>query len=229
MSDRLGELIDRIAFKYTDATIDHPELLKKDLRLLARTAQAESLEVETDRMELAEEMAERIRDVTTETMEAFGTPRPIPGKEYYAQQLQTYHRVLVVREIDQLRGLLEDLVELNDCRLDHHGYCQAHDWFGDERCPHARAKELLKDNKPGTHSSPETKEMPPHLVQDIHRYLVGVPDIVGSVSRRIRVINDEDTGYTSDGELADAATCKGKLEMIEERAQELTEQLEEHR
>lgn len=43
--------------------------------------------------------------------------------------------------------LINDLVivEGDDCRYDHHGFCQAHAWMAVEpACPHARAKVFLK-------------------------------------------------------------------------------------
>lgn len=48
-----------------------------------------------------------------------------------------------------LFDLLSDLADSDPCYFDHHGYCQAHNWFTTEpKCPHARAKEVL-DNKKG--------------------------------------------------------------------------------
>ena len=45
---------------------------------------------------------------------------------------------------EQLLGLIEDFVDRDDCRFDHHGYCQAHAWFEtDPACPHAQAKSIL--------------------------------------------------------------------------------------
>lgn len=44
----------------------------------------------------------------------------------------------------EIRTILEDLVDRDECSYDHHGYCQAHGWFEvDPICPHARAKTLL--------------------------------------------------------------------------------------
>lgn len=47
-------------------------------------------------------------------------------------------------ETAELRALIEDfVVDPGDCYFDHHGYCQAHNWFEtDPACPHARAKAL---------------------------------------------------------------------------------------
>lgn len=46
---------------------------------------------------------------------------------------------------DELRQLVEDLTDPDECWFDHSGNCQAHGWFTDERpCPHARAKKWLK-------------------------------------------------------------------------------------
>lgn len=50
------------------------------------------------------------------------------------------------KEIGDLRELIADFTDSDPCELDHHGYCQAHLWLcGGNRCPHARAKELLHD------------------------------------------------------------------------------------
>ena len=40
--------------------------------------------------------------------------------------------------------LVADLIDEGDCDLDHHGYCQAHDWMQKGICPHFRAKLLLE-------------------------------------------------------------------------------------
>lgn len=40
-------------------------------------------------------------------------------------------------------GILIDLIDDEDCRLDHHGYCQTHVWLRDGECPQARARRLL--------------------------------------------------------------------------------------
>lgn len=45
---------------------------------------------------------------------------------------------------DQLTALVRDFLDPDPCRLDHHGYCQAHLWMcGGSPCPHARAREAL--------------------------------------------------------------------------------------
>jgi hypothetical protein len=47
-----------------------------------------------------------------------------------------------------LEKLLVDLVDPDPCRLDHHGFCQAHGWFTNDRaCPHMRARDLLDDKQ----------------------------------------------------------------------------------
>lgn len=46
-------------------------------------------------------------------------------------------------ENDRLRSLIADLFDADPCQFDHHGNCQAHGWFGEAKCPHARAKEVL--------------------------------------------------------------------------------------
>lgn len=47
---------------------------------------------------------------------------------------------------DQIKQLLRDLTDPDDCWFDHHGGCQAHGYLSlqpGEKCPHAEAKELL--------------------------------------------------------------------------------------
>jgi len=39
--------------------------------------------------------------------------------------------------------ILLDLREDEPCRFDHHGNCQAHGWFGIDKCPQARIVELM--------------------------------------------------------------------------------------
>ena len=66
-----------------------------------------------------------------------------------------YDRVSALENsIDKLNELLTRALiifqhtvhEDDPCTFDHHGYCQAHSWFyDDEKCPDARAKELLKE------------------------------------------------------------------------------------
>lgn len=40
--------------------------------------------------------------------------------------------------------ILTYLLDVNECHLDHHGYCQEHGWLSDTTCPHARARTWLK-------------------------------------------------------------------------------------
>jgi hypothetical protein len=48
--------------------------------------------------------------------------------------------------LSAVRVLIADLTDPDPCQFDHHGHCQAHGWTDlDRRCPHARAKELLKE------------------------------------------------------------------------------------
>ncbi len=44
----------------------------------------------------------------------------------------------------KLKRIVTDLYDDSPCDLDHHGSCQAHNWFGQSECPHARAEALLK-------------------------------------------------------------------------------------
>lgn len=49
----------------------------------------------------------------------------------------------IIAENGLLRSLIVDLTDPDTCSLDHSGNCQAHGWFGEDKCPHARAKEVL--------------------------------------------------------------------------------------
>ena len=42
---------------------------------------------------------------------------------------------------------LKDIVDPNDCNVDHHGHCQEHGWMGTGLCPHFRAKLALAKAK----------------------------------------------------------------------------------
>ena len=47
---------------------------------------------------------------------------------------------------DTYQGLyeaLKDIVDPDDCSLDHHGHCQTHGWLQSGLCPHSRAKQAL--------------------------------------------------------------------------------------
>jgi hypothetical protein len=46
-------------------------------------------------------------------------------------------------DLQEAIEIVSDLGERDPCRLDHHGYCQEHDWFNEGPCPHKRAKEFL--------------------------------------------------------------------------------------
>jgi hypothetical protein len=46
---------------------------------------------------------------------------------------------------ETLTALVRDFLDPDPCQLDHHGYCQAHSWLCEGRCPHARAREVLAE------------------------------------------------------------------------------------
>lgn len=51
------------------------------------------------------------------------------------------------KDYDKLMEILVDLVDSDDCDLDHHGNCQTHGWIindgGRTECPQKRLKEFL--------------------------------------------------------------------------------------
>ncbi|PZG33714.1 hypothetical protein C1I98_28565 [Spongiactinospora gelatinilytica] len=52
----------------------------------------------------------------------------------------------LLAEMERVRALARDLTDPGECRYDHHGHCQPHGWTQAEpRCPHARARELLRE------------------------------------------------------------------------------------
>ncbi|KUM31872.1 hypothetical protein AQ436_01780 [Arthrobacter sp. EpRS66] len=74
-------------------------------------------------------------------------------------QLYTLHRAHVAEVLDkhmqereaQLRQLVRDLLDMDDCWFDHHGGCQAHGYLSlkpGELCPHAEGKQLLGMEEP---------------------------------------------------------------------------------
>ncbi len=48
----------------------------------------------------------------------------------------------LVAAAPDLLAILIRLVDEDDCRYDHHGYCQTHN-LGEQPCPHEQAKPLL--------------------------------------------------------------------------------------
>jgi hypothetical protein len=61
---------------------------------------------------------------------------------------------------EQIKQLLADLIDPDDCWFDHHGGCQAHGYLSlkpGEKCPHAEAKELLASWEPVEENTPHTE------------------------------------------------------------------------
>ena len=53
-----------------------------------------------------------------------------------------------LEERDQLLAALKPLVDDDECEFDHHGYCQAHNWYQDSVCPRERARAFLAGDQP---------------------------------------------------------------------------------
>ncbi|HXM55368.1 MAG TPA: hypothetical protein VOB72_08260 [Candidatus Dormibacteraeota bacterium] len=67
------------------------------------------------------------------------------GAELDPWMVAALEDVLALVERDYL-SVMRDLVDADPCWFDHHGGCQAHGFLSlepGEKCPHARAKELL--------------------------------------------------------------------------------------
>ena len=75
-------------------------------------------------------------DIVTRLREIVAVPN--------GQDIWTLTALNAADEIERLRALVDAFVSDDDCYLDHGGNCQQHNWFGDERCPHARAKEARR-------------------------------------------------------------------------------------
>ena len=45
--------------------------------------------------------------------------------------------------MQELYGLLSDLVDRELCSFDHEGHCQSHNWSHEMECPHSRGVRLL--------------------------------------------------------------------------------------
>ncbi len=83
---------------------------------------------------------------------AYGTPDPYPTVDAYEAACAALeaHRQRADAAEAKLRDamrIIGDLVDPDDCWLDHHGGCQAHGYLSlepGEICPHQEAKELLE-------------------------------------------------------------------------------------
>lgn len=49
---------------------------------------------------------------------------------------------------DQAGEIIGALFDENECRYDHHGYCQEHGWLDESECPHSRARKWLIKYRP---------------------------------------------------------------------------------
>lgn len=80
--------------------------------------------------------------------------RPISGDEL--RELAEHGLTITPRaaikelaaEVLQLRQLVQDFTDPDDCELDHHGGCQAHGYLSlepGELCPHAESRQLIDE------------------------------------------------------------------------------------
>lgn len=74
--------------------------------------------------------------------EANGLREQLAGRERLIEGQRRIIRKLRSQEW-QARKLAGELADPNPCRLDHHGYCQAHSWMSADECPHSKAKKII--------------------------------------------------------------------------------------
>lgn len=90
-------------------------------------------------------MTEIEQDIKDAKSYAEGGPalsRKAVGRIILAMELDNVAAENIYSELVALHRLVMDLVDEDPCDLDHHGYCQAHNWFSVKTCPHKRAKDL---------------------------------------------------------------------------------------
>ncbi|MBF6289290.1 hypothetical protein [Nocardia cyriacigeorgica] len=66
----------------------------------------------------------------------------------HASHPQPDEQRAMAHELAQLRQLVRDLTDPDECWFDHHGGCQAHGYLSlepGELCPHAEAKQLIAE------------------------------------------------------------------------------------
>jgi hypothetical protein len=88
---------------------------------------------------------------------------------------------------------LRDIVDPDPCHLDHHGYCQAHGWTGDEPCPHARAKDLLAAEPaitPVQELELRIERMCDALLDQLHHPFSGIGSNGGGIRTAVRAIRE---------------------------------------
>jgi len=51
-------------------------------------------------------------------------------------------------DLDEMLFILEEYYDPEPCRLDHHGYCQEHNWFGKGLCLNVRIRNILLRYRP---------------------------------------------------------------------------------
>lgn len=90
-----------------------------------------------------------------------GDTYPVKAIPYtsFLHILDGFRRSEVPEPSDQVKQLLRDMTDPDDCWFDHHGGCQAHGYLSlqpGETCPHAEAKELLASWAPVKQEGAET-------------------------------------------------------------------------
>lgn len=94
--------------------------------------------------------------MTPERLAALVEAEPCPGcsgpvRRTVGMVCQTCGKDYAPREAvlpERIVDLIRDLTDPDDCWFDHHGGCQAHGYLSlepGEKCPHAEAKEVLRD------------------------------------------------------------------------------------
>lgn len=84
---------------------------------------------------------------------------PLTGPQKYVKGLAE-DLLKQCEENAALKMLLSQLVSSAQCRFDHKGYCQEHNWMSSDECPHGKARKLLGYDPQKRGDWPGTAEMP---------------------------------------------------------------------
>ncbi len=152
---KLNEPLDCIVLAHELLTeVINPQLSPSDEELVERPQLSQSDEVLVERM--ASLLAMRFvygRDSEFNPLNYTGlseTEKQVALKD--ARSLLSEIKPSIYQEgmkvgREEVINILKDLIDPNDCNIDHHGYCQEHGWLQSGLCPQFRAKMFLKEAK----------------------------------------------------------------------------------
>lgn len=69
-----------------------------------------------------------------------------PGEPSETIRIMRNDLAMASEIIGRLKQLVDDFTDETECRYDHHGFCQEHNWMDNKRdCPHKRVKEGYRE------------------------------------------------------------------------------------